>query len=65
MLGLLSGAWLGLLLGACVLLAGYALARYLDGRFDKHSPRQLLLLLLLSLLAASGLLGQSLWRLLV
>ncbi|MGE6792363.1 hypothetical protein ACQKFS_10095 [Pseudomonas guineae] len=63
MLGLLSGAWLGLLLGACVLLAGYALARYLDGRFDKHSPRQLLLLL--SLLAASGLLGQSLWRLLV
>ncbi|WP_298186395.1 TSUP family transporter [uncultured Pseudomonas sp.] len=48
---------------APAVLAGYALARYLDGRFDKHSPRQLLLLL--SLLAASGLLGQSLWRLLV
>ena len=47
---------------APAVLAGYALARCLDGRFDKRSPRQLLLLL--SLLAASGLLMQSLWRLL-
>jgi uncharacterized membrane protein YfcA len=43
-------------------LVGYFLARCLDGRFDKRSPRQLLLLL--SLLAASGLLMHSLWRLL-
>ncbi|MDM8349053.1 sulfite exporter TauE/SafE family protein [Pseudomonas sp. sp1636] len=43
-------------------LAGYALARCLDGRFDTRSPRRLLLLL--SLLAAGGLLMRSLWQLL-
>ncbi|RJG13562.1 sulfite exporter TauE/SafE family protein [Pseudomonas cavernicola] len=42
-------------------VAGYGLARCLEGRIDKRSPRQLLLLL--SLLAAGGLLTVSLWRL--
>lgn len=40
---------------------GYALARCMDGRFDKGSPRQLLLLL--SLLTAGGLIAISLWKL--
>jgi uncharacterized membrane protein YfcA len=43
------------------MVAGYGLARWLDGRFDKRSPRQLLLLL--SLLAGGGLLTISLWGL--
>lgn len=46
---------------APAVLAGYGLARCLEGRVDRHSPRQLLLLL--SLLAAGGLLASSLWRL--
>ncbi|MEX6501923.1 TSUP family transporter [Pseudomonas zhanjiangensis] len=46
---------------APAVLAGYALARRLEGRFERHSPRQALLLL--SLLAAGGLLLNSLWRL--
>ncbi|WP_439861439.1 TSUP family transporter [Pseudomonas sp. MBLB4136] len=47
---------------APAVLAGYGLARCLEGRIDQRSPRQLLLLL--SLLAAGGLVLVSLWRLL-
>lgn len=47
---------------APAVLAGYGLARCLDGRIDRHSPRQLLLLL--SLLASGWLLASSLWQLL-
>ncbi|WPC03818.1 TSUP family transporter [Pseudomonas benzenivorans] len=42
-------------------LAGYGLALALRGRFDRHNPRRLLLLL--AMLAAVGLLLLSLWRL--
>ncbi|MBS7689935.1 TSUP family transporter [Pseudomonas lalucatii] len=42
-------------------LAGYGLALCLRGRFDRHNPRRLLLLL--AGLAAGGLLLLSLWRL--
>jgi uncharacterized membrane protein YfcA len=41
--------------------AGYALARCLEGRFDRHRPRRLLLMLTLA--ASTGLLTISLWRL--
>lgn len=46
---------------APAVLVGYGLARRLEGRFDRHSPRQLLLLL--SMLAGGGLSAFSLWRL--
>lgn len=43
-------------------LIGYGLSRRLQGRFDQRSPRRVLLLV--SLLAALGLLAMSGWRLL-
>ena len=42
-------------------LVGYGLSKPLQGRFNQTSPRRLLLLI--SLLAALGLLGISFWRL--
>ncbi|MBU2014375.1 MAG: TSUP family transporter [Gammaproteobacteria bacterium] len=43
-------------------LAGYGLARCFDNRIDRHSPRQLLLLL--SLMASCWLLANNFWQLL-
>ncbi|MGU3268052.1 TSUP family transporter [Pseudomonas paraeruginosa] len=47
---------------APAVLAGYGIARCLGSRFDRHSPRHLMLLL--SLLASCWLLANNLWQLL-